>query len=197
MVYREADTSSFGTTQESSTPSKPANPEGCITAIFSPELILHQYAAQIVHIYYDGDIPGAKYETHSDPSIFYLTPRVREAVNESGDEPIAVLRQPFSPVPPRVPNLPTQTTSAAEAATTTRIPTTTHADVAAQTTFKPHTGNTAQSRPMIQPNPTAQTPGEQTPNKNRTWAQVVAKGGAGLHNRRLPHVRPGMGLTCM
>ena len=181
-VYREADT--FGTTQESSTPSKPTNPGGRITATFSTEGELEGYAAEIVHVYFDGDIPEAKYDTHSDPSTFYLTSRVYEVIRESGDEPLVVLPQPFPPVPPSVQNLPTQTTNTAGAATTTQFPTTTHADVAPQKTFKPQTSNTAQLHPFLQPNPTARTPGKQTPNKGRTWAQVVAKGNAGTHNRR-------------
>ena len=145
--------------------------------MFSTELTLRTYAAEIVHVYYNGDIPGAKYDGHSDPRTFFLTSGVYEVIMESGDEPLVVLPQPFFPVPSHVQNLPTQTTNTAGTATTARFPTTSHADAAPQTAFKPQASNTAKPRPMIQPNPTVQTPGEQTPNKKRTWSQVDAEGG--------------------
>lgn len=165
VIYRGADNSSTSSGSSGSTDS-----DKQVTAIFSKDLTVRRSSAQIAYVYYNEDIPEAKYVTFSDPSTFYMKSRMYDVIEKSGDKPLVVPPQASSPVPPRVQE-------------STQTPTTTHADAVPQTAFEPHINATVQPHPTIQPNPTGQAPGKPTPNKNSTWAQVAAKGGAGPRNR--------------
>ena len=142
------------TAQELSTSSGPADPKNRITAAFSkyPNREGPWFDTHFVHIYYNGDIPEAKYDSHSDPSICYhMAERMRDMVEKSGDEPLTVLPQASSRGLPPAQNPLTQTTSTTGDVAPTRIVTTTHTDSASQTAFKPQINSAAQPHPMIQP----------------------------------------------
>ena len=177
-ICREADRS---TAKESSTSSKAGDPESYITAIIAEDLTVAYPNSQIVRIYYNGDIPEAKYGTCSDPGTFDLKPRMWNVIEESGDVPL-VVSPPL--VPLRVQKPLTLMTNTTGGVTTTRVATMTHTYAAPQTAVEPYVNATAQPHPTIKPNFTAQIPGKPTSNNNRTWAQVVTKGGAGPHNHR-------------
>ena len=115
MIYSGTDRVA---TQGLSASSGPLNPENRITAMFSKDPENTWFNTHLVYIYYNGDIPGAKYDSHSDPSMCYhIAKRMMDVIKKSGDEPLTVLPQASSWDLPPVQNPPSQTTSTSGDAT--------------------------------------------------------------------------------